>query len=188
MKILLVDNHTLHLPQLFNSLEGHDVEVQEYRPGLEFHNDDKDLIILSGGGGEGLEIVDKLKKGKLWYDDEIDFVKDCDMPVIGICMGFEIMAKARGSEVKYYGGELIHGELPITANEEGKRIFGQQQLKQVEAHRWYVDETPKDMIELARSKTGVEAFLDKSKKQLGVQFHPEEGGTIDLRNLISVVS
>lgn len=51
MKILLINNHTVHLESLTQALAGQDVETQLYQPGLDFHYEDKDLVILSGGGG-----------------------------------------------------------------------------------------------------------------------------------------
>jgi anthranilate/para-aminobenzoate synthase component II len=99
MKILLINNHTQHLSNLNQSLAGHQVEVQIYRPGLDFHAEDKDLVILSGGGGEGLEINDFIRRGKLWYQDEMDFILRTAKPIIGICMGFEVIARAHGSDI-----------------------------------------------------------------------------------------
>jgi GMP synthase-like glutamine amidotransferase len=88
MKILLVNNHTQHLEALSASLNGHDVEIQMYQPGIDFHDADKDMVILSGGGGEGLEIIDKVKnRSKLWYQDEMNFVRKTEKPILGICMG-----------------------------------------------------------------------------------------------------
>ena len=63
MKILLINNHTLHFSNLTAALADHEVEVREYHPGLDFSCADKDLVILSGGGGEGLEIHDEHKPG-----------------------------------------------------------------------------------------------------------------------------
>jgi hypothetical protein len=73
MKILLVNNHTDYLHNVQAALAGHNVEVQEFKPGLKFNHEDKDLVVLSGGGGEGFELKDKFR-GKLWYEDEMSFV------------------------------------------------------------------------------------------------------------------
>ena len=56
MKILLIDNHTRHMADLMHSLKGHDVRLQKYQPGIKFQDKDVDLVILSGGGGEGKEL------------------------------------------------------------------------------------------------------------------------------------
>ena len=87
MKILLVNNHTAHLKDLSSALAEHEVEMQNYFPGINFNDQDKDLVILSGGGGEGLEVNDEYEPGRLWYQDEMNFVKTTTKPVLGICMG-----------------------------------------------------------------------------------------------------
>jgi hypothetical protein len=66
MKILLVNNNTQHLNELKKSLAGHEVEIQDYKPGIWFHDVGKDIIILSGGGGEGREVHDFHKPNILW--------------------------------------------------------------------------------------------------------------------------
>jgi hypothetical protein len=38
MKILLVNNNTQHLDELKKALAGHEVEIQEYNPGIWFHD------------------------------------------------------------------------------------------------------------------------------------------------------
>src|SRR5438105_4905350 len=107
MKILLVNNHTVHLNSLGKALAGHQIEVQTYRPGIEFNYQDKDLIILSGGGGEGLEIDDEYQPGRLWYDDEMKLVRTADKPILGICMGFEVIARAYGAPVTSVGSLIL---------------------------------------------------------------------------------
>jgi GMP synthase-like glutamine amidotransferase len=184
MKILLVNNHTIHLKSLASSLAGHEIEVLEYRPGAKFNYQDKDLVILSGGGGEGLEIYDTTRSGKFWYDDEKEFVLACDKPILGICMGFEVIASAYGAPVTEVG-KLVKGPTPIKSTEFGKTFFRTKYLDQIEAHRWRVDDAPDDFEVLAWSSTGVEAIRHRQKRILATQFHPEKGGSIKLNQLVS---
>ena len=183
MKILLIDNNTEHKSALSSALGGHDVEVQVYRPGLDFHVHDKDLVILSGGGGEGQEISDTHTEDKLWYADEMQFVLNCQKPVIGICMGFEVMAKAYGQNVPSLG-KLVYGVNTVESTERGWQIFGKSKFKQVEAHSWHVKQAPKGFDELLRSENGVEAIYSQKLKRFATQFHPELGGTLDFDVLI----
>src|SRR4051812_14802326 len=129
MKILLVNNNTEHLDAIFASLKGHEVEAQKYKPGLEFHDAGKDLVILSGGGGEGLEIIDKVTKSKLWYQDEMNFVRSTDTPVLGFCMGFEVIVKAFDGRV-YHRPKLTYGFMASHATDKGKKMLKQNTLKQ----------------------------------------------------------
>jgi GMP synthase-like glutamine amidotransferase len=179
MKILLVNNHTVHIKNLEASLAGHELEILEYRPGAKFNYEDKDLVILSGGGGEGLEIYDEHQSGKLWYDDEKEFVLTCEKPILGICMGFEVIASAHRAPITQVGS-LVKGPTPIKATKSGKTLFGTKYLQQFEAHSWRVQDAPKGFDVLAWSDTGIEAFKHQKRQLFATQFHPELGGTLDL--------
>lgn len=192
MKILLINNHTEHLQAMLESLAGHEVEIQKYRPGIDFHDSGKDLVILSGGGGEGLEITDRVTKTKLYYQDEMNFVRDTEVPVLGICMGFEVIVNTFGGKI-FYQPDLVHGFRTAQLTDSGRKIFNHKSLKQVESHYWYVPEVPENELEvLARSAdTGAIEMVrhkNKSKKILGTQFHPEEGGTLALARIIKAAA
>jgi len=183
MKILLIDNNTEHKKALARALAGHDVEVQRYTPGVRFNYQDKDLVILTGGGGEGHEIDDRHSPGKLWYEDQMKFIRICDKPIIGICMGFEIIASTFGAKVGEMNKE-IRGFRLLKATKSGKNYFGDNKLKQYEAHRWHVQTAPRGFEVLARSETGIEIIRHKKRPIIATQFHPEKGGTLDLPKLL----
>ena len=185
MKILLVNNHTLHLEHLLESLAGHEVEVVEYLPGVRLNHAGKDLILLSGGGGEGLEISDKYRRGKLWYHDQMEFVRNVNKPVVGICMGFEVIARAFGAPVKRMKRGLVHGYFKLDTTPEGRRALGDNQLLQYKAHSWHVPQPPQDFEVLAVSPDGIEIIKHRHRPILAVQFHPEKGGTLQLKELLA---
>jgi GMP synthase-like glutamine amidotransferase len=184
MKILLVNNNTRHLKDLNRALEGHEVETVFYKPGVDFHWQDKDLIVLSGGGGEGFEINDYFNHGKLWYDDEMKLVLECQKPIVGICMGFEVITRAYGSKVEEMSS-LIKGYKHLKTTGVGKKSFDRDSLKQYEAHLWHVqDVSSKEFEVLAESETGIEVIRHKRRPILATQFHPEKpAGTLSLPKL-----
>lgn len=186
MKILLINNHTRHLNNLNRALAGHDVEIQLYQPGLKFHDEGKDLVILSGGGGEGLEIHDKSKKGKLWYEDQMEFVRKTDKPIIGICMGFEVISNAYGAQIKEMP-KLIQGYKPVNLTQRGTKYLASNNLTQFESHFWQVTDVSANNFEvLAESETGIEVIKHRKKPIFATQFHPElPGGTLRLQNLLA---
>lgn len=189
MKILLInnyqqDNETATFEALKASLIGYEVEIQRYHPGIEFADYGKDLVILSGGGGEGSEINDKYAQDKLWYGDQIDYVLSSGKPILGICMGFEVIASAYGSKVTEMK-EYLSGFKRVSLNPKGRGVLNKKELLQYENHKWRVTDVPSSRFEvLAQSETGIEAFKHKTKKIFGVQFHPEKGGTIELADTL----
>jgi GMP synthase-like glutamine amidotransferase len=183
MKILLIDNHTEHKQALAKALAGHEVEVQKYRPGLDFHTEGKDLVILSGGGGQGREIYDVHQSGHLWYQDEINFVRNCQKPLLGICMGLEIICRAYGSKVEEMA-KVLEGPTDLTITRKGKKLLLRKTIRQHEAHKWRIKKAPEGFKTLAKSPTGIEILQHKKKPILATQFHPELGGSLQLQDLI----
>jgi len=186
MKILLIDNHTEHKRALHEALKGYEVEVQKYRPGLKFNTEGKDLVVLSGGGGEGKEIYDIHKAGHLWYEDELNFVKNYDKPILGVCMGFEIICRAYGSKIEEMAKEL-KGPTYLKVTRNGRRLLSHKKIHQYEAHKWRVKKAPKGFKTLVKSSVGIEVIKHKKKQILATQFHPELGGTIRIDDLIRAI-
>ncbi len=187
MKILIINNHTKHLPELTEALAGFDLEVRMYRPGLDFSCADKDLIVLSGGGGEGLEIDDEHQAGKLWYEDEMRFVRGCQKPIIGICMGFEVISRAYGAKVAKLSRGVDQLFVEFNTTPDGAEILGNKTLNQFEAHDYCVKEAPKDFKVLAKSRTGIEIIKHSTRLIFATQFHPEKGGTLTLGQLVNAL-
>jgi len=182
MKILLVNNNTQHFEELEKALVGHDVEVQDYKPGIWFHDVGKDLVILSGGGGEGREVHDYHKPHELWYEDEMKFVRKTDRPLLGICMGFEIITSAFGAKITHMPVKGLEQFETVKTTLKGRKKLGKKKLWQFEAHDWRVQSVPRKHFEvLAKSKTGVEIIRHKTLPIVATQFHPEvHGGTLSL--------
>jgi len=186
MKILLVNNNTIHLSALSQTLAGHDVQIQTYQPGLKLNDYDKDLVILSGGGGEGQEINDVIDVNTYWYEDEMQFVRTTKKPVIGICMGFEVMAKAHGQDVPTLG-KLIYETGTFEATKRGWQLLGRKNFSQSEAHSWHVPQAPKGFEVLAESENGIEIIFNPQRRQIGTQFHPELSGSLNMSQLFHTV-
>ncbi|MDB5160639.1 MAG: type 1 glutamine amidotransferase [Candidatus Saccharibacteria bacterium] len=185
MKILVVNNHTQHLQYLTAALAGHELDIVVYEPGVILDESGADLVVLSGGGGEGLEINDSHQSGKLWYQDEMEFIMRCSKPIIGICMGFEVIARAYGSKVEEMSS-LIMGFRKLTTTKGGKTAFSKESLRQYEAHQWHVEDiNTKEFDVLAHSASGLEIIKHKRRPVLATQFHPEKGGTLKLKHLLS---
>jgi carbamoyl-phosphate synthase small subunit len=194
MNILLINNYknsgdpTTHYPDLMRSLAGHNVVEQHYKPGIEFADAGMDLVILSGGGGEGQEINDTYRRLKLWYEDQMEFILTTKKPIIGICMGFEVIARAYGQKVEKLN-KGVEGFKQLETTSKGKQAYKTDWLSQDEAHSWGVANAPTGFEVLAKSDTGLEIIRHQKRPIIATQFHPEAlGGTLNLTQLLSISS
>ncbi|USN94861.1 MAG: gamma-glutamyl-gamma-aminobutyrate hydrolase family protein [Candidatus Nomurabacteria bacterium] len=177
MKTLIVDNHTKNIDELKNLFKNSNVIKKEY-----FKKDldvsEYDLVVFSGGSD-----VPTVLRHKDFYKDEIDFVKDIKKPVLGICLGFEIIAAAFGGRL-FELDEEKRGVVDIKIKNE--EIFEGKELniKVYEAHTIGIKKAPDYFVELARSEHGIEIMLNKKNKILAIQFHPEIKNNSELLGLL----
>lgn len=107
-----------------------------------------------------------------------EYLHNIDLPVLGICLGHQLLAKA-------YLGEVRTGKLGGYASVEVEILEEDDILKGLgpRTHVWasHADEVsllPKNFKRLARSKIcEIEAMRHESKPLYGVQWHPEVSHT-----------
>lgn len=122
-------------------------------------------IILSGGPSSVYEEgAPRLDRG----------VFDLDVPTLGICYGFQVMAQALGGEVANTGLRE-YGATDATVVTEGTLLEGQPVEQNVwMSHGDQVSRAPEGFEVLARtSHTPVAAFANDARRMYGVQWHPE---------------
>lgn len=119
------------------------------------------MYVLSGGNRPALF--------NRFYAGEIELIKTTKRPVLGICMGFELIAAAFGSTI-IRQSELINGVIPVRL-ESGFFESSFEYVQVAEAHRWKVIRTELDV--LATSEYGIEALKHPNRPIFGFQFHPE---------------
>lgn len=166
MRVLIVDNKTIRLNEIRRLLKNESCEVVKPRELDAVDLEEVDIVVLSGSSSYPIFGNEDL------YKKEIDLIKEGEKPIIGICLGFELIGYAYGAEfkcLKQKDRKII--EIEITSN---NRLFsGLPNFKVYEAHRWVIEKTPSELIELARSSDGVEVVKHRSKNIYGFQFHPE---------------
>jgi GMP synthase (glutamine-hydrolysing) len=117
---------------------------------------------------------------------------DLGVPVLGICLGMQIMAAERGGEVGpgEYGGyadvtvEITDGDDPVVGSLAPETRVWTSHADQVKA-------VPPEFVRTGRSEIcAIEAMADESAGLYGVQWHPEvahtERGTEVFENFRSI--
>ncbi len=166
MKILLVDNNTKHIGDIKKLCTEHEVIVKRWELLQSEDYKDFDLVILSGGSGMAIDEHEKdLAK-------EIKLIKNSDRPIIGICLGFELICHSFGSRMERED-EREKGIFEIETTEESPIFAGKKKLKVFMAHKWHVKEVGANLIVLAKSPKGIDVIKHKDKPIYGFQFHPE---------------
>lgn len=129
-------------------------------------------IILSGGRGNPYEPLN--------LTSNFVALMNFDVPVIGFCLGHEIIAVSYRGRIKklpeYHGKrEIVRITKPEDPIFEG---LDKTELSLVKRHAYHVSELPDSFVSLAESDTCAnEIIRHKSKPIYGFQSHPEVSGT-----------
>jgi GMP synthase (glutamine-hydrolysing) len=112
-----------------------------------------------------------------WLGDEHAFIEGLlarGTPVLGVCLGAQLVAKAAGARVApATEPEIGWAEVELTAAAAGDEVLGALPGRFV-AFQWhfYAFDVPAGGVELARSTVCPQAFRF-GRAAWGVQFHPE---------------
>ena len=119
-------------------------------------------------------------------------IKKADRPLLGICLGHQLVAQSLGGAV-VAGKSAEYGVSKIEVDSEGVILKGMP--KSFNAWVSHFDEVvkmPPGFVKLAHSETcGIEAMENTEKKIFSVQFHPEvwhtEGGERIIENFLKQI-
>ncbi len=134
-------------------------------------------IVLSGGPSSVYE------PGAPAFDSAIF---DLGVPVMGICYGFQVMARALGGEVAQTGARE-YGSTDMAIDGDGGSLLGEQPPAQTVwmSHGDSVVQAPEGFEVLASTaSTPVAAFANPDRRLYGVQWHPEVKHTQFGQNVI----
>lgn len=160
--------------RVFSELVPHDISAAEVR------RREPVAIILSGGPSSVYE------PGAPSFDREI---LDLGIPVLGICYGFQLLARELGGQVSQTGMRE-YGSTKLDVTNHGVLLAGQPNLQICwMSHGDQVVKSPAGFEVLASTETTpVAAFESVERKIFGVQWHPEvkhsESGQQVLENFL----
>jgi GMP synthase (glutamine-hydrolysing) len=114
-----------------------------------------------------------------WLKDEANLIQACikaGTPVLGICLGSQLVARAGGGR-NYRGGMPEMGWYPIDLEDAGKAdpLFAGIP-PQFKIWEWHYDtyDLPEGAVKLASSRLYPNQAFRLGKNVYGVQFHPEQ--------------
>ncbi len=181
LKLLVVNNYgqTCHL--IHRSLRdlGMDAKLVSNTLSVDdILNQQPDGLVFSGG-----PTMDRAGNGE-------SLIK-IDKPILGICLGHQLMAKAYGGEIRtgQYGG-FARVDIEVVEEDDILKGIGPKTVVWA-SHQDEVAKLPPDFVQLARSNISeYEAMRHRSKPLYGVQWHPEvshtEKGILLLKNFLEV--
>ncbi len=180
MKFYIVDNGSKYLEHIIARIveAGHEYFVQTYSPFEQLDAKDADMIILSGGMQN--EVADDLGNGDPWYRYEFDLIKHSTTPILGICLGLQMIAVALGGSLRRLPSLIESDDKSVALTEIGQDLFATTHLSVHEKHQWIVDDYANTGLEiLGSSEDGIEILRHPTKPIIGTQFHPEIDVTQD---------
>jgi GMP synthase (glutamine-hydrolysing) len=163
-----VINCTLDWPRYskrFDELIGH---VEQYRAMKKEFPEDPETVVITGsttGVYEDEEWIDALVEKTREYIEE-------NVPVLGLCFGHQIIAKAMGTDVVQMDDYEI-GYREIQFHES--RIFDGLEAAEhpFSTHQDRIVEVPEGFRKIAETEACVQAIEHRERPVFGVQFHPE---------------
>lgn len=169
-RILIINNETHFINDLITALSQYQIEIRDFQTVQPIDVEGFDCVILSGGGTAG-EVSDS----KQLYKSEIKIVRESNVPIFGICKGFQIIGKAFNSDFKILE-DYRHGvnNVRILVDDPIFRGIEKLELRVFEYHHIAIEHLSDELISLAVSDDGIEVMRHKNKLIYSSQFHPEE--------------
>ena len=157
---------TRRLSQILSSL-GVAAEAVDARLGLPTQARDPMGIVVGGS-------LDGVNDGHAWSAREEAYLREVvarRVPVLGVCFGHQILAKALGGRVEKRS--LVGGNRQVNVTHDSPIFEGVTDLRFNVSHQDQVVKLPPTLIRTATSDyCDIQAFQHVERPVFGVQFHP----------------
>lgn len=158
------------IAELYESLTGEGTVVRDFREVSMDTVNGIDALrgIVLGGSPDDYDSYDMRR-----FEGEYDVIRNCGLPVLGICAGHQIIGFACDVPVERGGQEQDFREVQVVRTDP---IFAglPDRLVVHEGHTWEVKELPEDFVLLASNETcKIQVMKHRDRAVYGVQFHPE---------------
>jgi len=164
MKTLLIDNGSTLTAKLAELSPGNEVIVDHEN--IPENLDEFSLIILSGSSKFPVNGNEHL------FEKEIELIRTTSVPLVGICLGHELIAHAFGAELKDLGSQH-KGLFNVTVTKPHEIFAGKDTFSVYENHRYGITSVPGGLEVLAESPNSIAVVKHADKPIYGFQFHPE---------------
>lgn len=164
MKTLLVDNGSTLTTKLAELTPG-EVEVCSYNA-IPDDVTNYHLILLSGSSQFPVEGNEQKLSG------EFSLILNAAVPVVGICLGHEIIAKAFGGTIENLHHQHV-GLTEVNIIQEHNMFGGVKHFTVYENHRYGLKQVPDSFEVLAETDHAVAIMKHRERPIFGIQFHPE---------------
>lgn len=133
-----------------------------------------DSIILSGSP--------KMLSQEEFDKDVLEMLKESEIPILGICYGHQLLAKAFGGEIGRHSKFIEKDEEIFILDKKDLFYNLEDKIIAKESHQEYIrklslEKTDLEVIAFSQS-CEVEAIRHRKKKIFGVQFHIERSGDV----------
>ncbi len=184
MRVDVIDNGGQWTHREWRVLQYLDIESEIISNDTPVEDIEADGVVLSGG-------APRISNDALELGKTADYLEELDMPILGICVGAQFIAR-------YYGSETGSAETPeygkteVTVKRKNDLFIDIPEKFVVwESHNDEIKELGDELELLATSEScPVQAFKQSERKIYGLQFHPEvehtENGVEIFKNFLKV--
>ena len=164
MKTLLIDNGSTLTKKLAELSPGNETVVA-YN---EIPKDISDFSLILLSGSSQLPVYGNEEK----FAEEIELIKSSVVPIVGVCLGHELIAHAYNSPLTHLAEQHV-GMSEVTVIFEHQMFGGRESFQVYENHQYGVTEISEELVALAKTDHAIATFRHKEKHIYGFQFHPE---------------